>query len=124
MSRPRRRCRRPFTIAATASSCSRVQRHGSGENCSGRGCCEFSLAPRSCPPKPAFGRMRGEAKELPSRLLPPGRKILQRLLVGGGIEAEDATALADFLGDKILERRHLEGFVGDLIRQMRRDRRS
>ena len=49
------------------------------------------------------------------------RRIGQRLLVGGGIKPEDRAALADLLGDEILERRHLEGFVGDLIGKMRGD---
>ena len=41
--------------------------------------------------------------------------------IGRGIEAEDAAALADLLGDEILERGHLEGLIGDLIGEMRRD---
>src|SRR5437660_117136 len=52
----------------------------------------------------------GSASGLSSLRLPPGRKIGQRLRIGGGIEAEDAAALVHFLGDEILERSHLEGF--------------
>ena len=42
-------------------------------------------------------------------------------VVGRRIEPEDAAALADFLGDEILERGHLEGLVGDLVGEMRGD---
>src|SRR5712664_3167940 len=58
---------------------------------------------------------------LPPGLFPPCREIGQCLLVGRGIEPEDRAALADFLGDKILERGHLEGLVGDLVGEMRGD---
>ena len=38
-----------------------------------------------------------------------------------GIEPDDRAAFADLLGDKILERGHLEGFIGDLVGEMRGD---
>src|SRR5712672_404973 len=61
-----------------------------------------------------------EARLSPVRLAPRG-KILWRLLVGRGIEAEDRAALADLLGDKILERGHLDRLIGDLVGKVRGD---
>src|SRR5476651_97223 len=63
-------------------------------------------------------RRRGEVKKSPSRLLPPCREIGQGLLVGCGIEPENRTAALHLFGDEILERGHLEGFVGDFIGEM------
>src|SRR4029453_5213648 len=53
--------------------------------------------------------------------LAPGRKILWRLLVGCGVEAEDGAAAANLLGDEILERGHLDRLVGDLVGEVRGD---
>ena len=53
--------------------------------------------------------------ELSSRLLPPRREIFQRLLVSCRVKPENAAALSYFLGDKILERGHLEGFIGNFV---------
>src|SRR5437764_1259056 len=58
---------------------------------------------------------------LSSVRLPPHGEIDQRLLVRRRIEPENAVALADLLGDKILESGHLESLVGDLVGEMRRD---
>ncbi len=49
------------------------------------------------------------------------REIFQRLLVGRRIEAEDAAAFSHLLSDKVLERRHLERLIRDLVGEMRRD---
>ena len=51
----------------------------------------------------------------------PRGEIDQRLLVGRGIEPENAAAGLHLFGDEILERGHLEGFVGDLLGEMRGD---
>ena len=51
-------------------------------------------------------------------LLPPRCEIDHRLRIGRGIESKNAAALADFLGDEILERGHLDRFVGDLVGEM------
>src|SRR6478736_2357948 len=67
-----------------------------------------------------IGIAHGETA-LPPVLLPPRRKILKRLRIGRRIEPENAAALADFVGDKILERGHLKSFLGDLIGEMRGD---
>ena len=67
---------------------------------------------------PAFA---GTTGKLPPVLLPPRREIHQRLRIGRGIEPQDAAALADLLGDEILERGHLDGLVGDLVGEMRGD---
>ena len=70
-------------------------------------------------PRPALSGER--LRSLPPHLLPPGREIFQRLFVGRGIESEDATASAYLLSDEILERRHLEGLICDLVGEVRRD---
>src|SRR5437660_7845857 len=49
----------------------------------------------------------------------PGGEIGQRLLVRRGIEPENPAAPLDLLGDEILERRHFEGFVRDLVGEVR-----
>src|ERR1700751_2890576 len=51
----------------------------------------------------------------------PGRKILQRLLVGCGVKAEDRAAVVHFRCHKILECCHLERFVCDFIGEVRGD---
>src|SRR6476619_2214763 len=52
---------------------------------------------------------------------PPRREVARRLLVGGRIESDDRAPLHHFLGDEVLERRHLDGLVGNLGGQMRRN---
>src|SRR5712664_3889353 len=54
-------------------------------------------------------------------LFPPRREIGQCLLIGRRIKPKDRAAPADFFGDKILERGHFEGLVGDLVGEMRGD---
>src|SRR5258706_5325982 len=56
-----------------------------------------------------------------SHRLSPGGEIDHRLVVGGGIEPEYRLSLLHLRGDEILEYRHLEGLVGDLVGEMCRD---
>jgi hypothetical protein len=51
----------------------------------------------------------------------PRREIGKRLLVGRGIKPENRAALPHLFGNKILERRHLERLIGDLLSEMRGD---
>ena len=67
---------------------------------------------------------RGNAdadRNLPLVLGAPGRELARRLRISRRIEADDRAAFRDLLGHEILERRHLDGFRGDLVGDVRRD---
>src|SRR5260370_29019055 len=88
-----------------------LDRHGLADSPPHPDCCAIR-------PLPASG---ARLRRSPPRLLPPRGEIGQGLLVGCGIKSENRTASAHFLGDKILELGHLEGFIGDLLSDMRGD---
>src|ERR1700692_4229304 len=53
--------------------------------------------------------------------LPPDLEVLPGARIGRRIKPHDRAAFERLLGDGILERRHLDCLIGDLVGEMRRD---